>query len=568
MMETWKCVGAWLLALSTVASPAALAQQQRAARGGGELAELTAKIRRFSPTVITADTSRLSAGDRRALLKIVEAARLLDPLFLRQVWSGNSALERKLAADRSPLGRARLHYFYINDAPWSRLDENTAFLAGVPHEKVPQANYYPDDMTKDEFERWVATLDPAEKEKATGFFYTIRRAPGGGLRTVPYSEEYREFLDPAAKLLREAAALTTNATLRDFLNKRAAAFQSNDYYDSDVAWMDLDAPIEVTIGPYETYSDELYSYKAAFEAYVTLRDEAESAKLARFGNYLQELEDHLPIDAGYRNPKLGAASPIRVVNVVFTSGEGNSGVQTAAFNLPNDERVVREKGSKRVMLKNIQEAKFKQTLLPISRVVLTTADQRRVAFEAFFTHVLAHELMHGIGPHTINVGGQQTTVRAQLKDTYSAIEEAKADVTGLWALQYLMDKGVENRAMEQTLYTTYLASMFRSVRFGIKEAHGRGVAMQFNYLTDEGAIRYDERTHTFSVDPARFKEGVRKLTHDIMTLQAEGSYEKAKALLDTYGVVRPQMQGALERLKDVPVDIEPIYPLATRRGGR
>ncbi|MFL6230712.1 MAG: dipeptidyl-peptidase 3 family protein [Pyrinomonadaceae bacterium] len=567
-MKTGKSAGAWLLALAAVAaSPAPLLAQRRAA-AGGELADLNAKIRRFSPTVVTADTSRLSAGDRRALAKIIEAARLLDPLFLRQVWSGNAALESKLKADTSPLGRARLHYFYINDGPWSRLDDNLAFLPGVPREKVPQANYYPDDMTKDEFERWVSTLDPAEKERATGFFYTIRRAAGGGLRTVPYSEEYREFLEPASKLLREAAQLTTNATLRDFLQKRAAAFQSNDYYESDVAWMDLDTPIEVTIGPYETYSDELYSYKAAFEAYVTLRDEAESAKLARFSNYLQELEDNLPIDPQYRNPKLGAASPIRVVNVVFTAGEGNSGVQTAAYNLPNDERVVREKGSKRVMLKNVQEAKFKQTLLPISRVVLSAADQRRVSFESFFTHVLAHELMHGLGPHTISVNGQQTTVRAQLKDTYSALEEAKADVTGLWALQYLIDKGVVERSMEQTLYTTYLASMFRSVRFGIKEAHGRGVAMQFNYLTDEGAISFDERAGTFTVVPARFKEGVRKLTRDIMTAQAEGSYDKAKALLDTYGVVRPQMQRALDRMKNVPVDIEPIYPLTSRRGAR
>jgi hypothetical protein len=565
-MKTWRCVCAWLLMLSTVAMPAAFAQRRAARTGaGGELTDLNAKIRRFSPTVVTADTSRLSAGDRRALAEIIAAAKMLDPLFLRQVWSGNAALERKLKADTSPLGRARLHYFYINDGPWSHLDENTAFLPGVPHEKVPQANAYPDDMTKEEFERWTATLDAAEKEKATGFFYVIRRAPGGGLRSVPYSEEYREFLEPAARHLREAAKLTTNATLRDFLTKRADAFQSNDYYASDVAWMDLDAPVEVTIGPYETYSDELYSYKAAFEAYVAVRDEAESAKLARFSNYLQELEDNLPIDASYRNPKLGAASPIRVVNVVFTSGEGNNGVQTAAFNLPNDERVVREKGSKRVMLKNVQEAKFKQTLLPISRVVLTPADQRRVSFESFFTHVLAHELMHGLGPHTITVNGQQTTVRGQLKDTYSAIEEAKADVTGLWALQYLIDKGVVDRAMEQTLYTTYLASMFRSVRFGIKEAHGRGVAMQFNYLTDEGAIRYDERTGTFAVVPARFKEGVRKLTHDIMTAQAEGSYDKAKSLLDTYGVIRPPMQSALDRMKNVPVDIEPVYPLAARR---
>jgi hypothetical protein len=550
-------------------SVAASQQQGRAgARSSGELAELDAKIRRFAPTVVTADTSRLSAGDRRALTKIVEAARLLDPLFLRQVWSGNIALQRKLEADKSLLGRARLHYFQINDGPWSQLDENIAFLSDVPREKPPQAGHYPDDMTKEEFESWVATLDETEKQKAIGFFYAVRRDGAGKLKLVPYSDEYGEFLRPAAALLREAAGLATNATLKSFLTKRADAFLSNDYYESDVAWMDLDAPIDVTIGPYETYSDGFFGYKAAFESYVTLRDEAESAKLARFGSYLQELENNLPIEPRYRNPKLGSAAPIRVVNVVFSSGEGNSGVQTAAFNLPNDERVVHEKGSKRVMLKNVQQAKFQKTLIPISRVVLAPEQQREVSFDAFFTHVLAHELMHGLGPHTITLGGRATTVRQELKDAYSAIEEAKADITGLWALQYLIDKGVVDRAMERTLYATYLASAFRSVRFGIKEAHGKGIAMQFNYLTDEGAIKFDERTGTFSIVPARIKDAVRKLTHDLLTLEAEGSYDGATRMLAKYGVVRPPMQSALDRLKDVPVDIEPSYPLATARGGR
>jgi hypothetical protein len=553
-----------VLLLSSVARP-----QQRGGQASGEPAELNAKIRRFAPTAINADTSRLGAGDRRALAKIVEAAKLLDPLFLRQVWSGNVALERKLAADGTPLGRARLHYFEINDGPWSQLDENIAFLPGVPREKPPQAGHYPDDMTKEEFERWVATLDEAEKRKATGFFYAIRRDGAGKLKAVPYGEEYGEFLRPAARLLREAAALTTDATLKNFLTKRAAAFLSNDYYESDVAWMDLNAPIDVTIGPYETYSDGLFGYKAAFESYVTLRDEAESAKLVRFGGYLQELENNLPIEPRYRNPKLGASAPIRVVNVVFSSGEGNSGVQTAAFNLPNDERVIHEKGSKRVMLKNVQEAKFQKTLIPISRVVLATAEQRDVSFDAFFTHVLAHELMHGLGPHTINVGGQETTVRARLKDAYSAIEEAKADITGLWALQHLIDTGALDRRLEQTLYTTFLASAFRSVRFGIKEAHGKGIAMQFNYLTDEGAIKFDERTGTFSIVRARIKDAVRKLTHDLLTLEAEGSYDGATQMLAKYGVVRPPMQRALDQLKDVPVDIEPTYPAAaSSRAGR
>jgi hypothetical protein len=524
--------------------------------------DLTKKIARFAPTVLTADTSKLTPGDKQALQKIIQAAKLLDPLFLRQVWSGNADLEKKLLADKTDGGRARLHYFYINDGPWSRLDNNVPFIEGVPHEKPPQANFYPDDMTKDEFNTWVATLSDADKQKATGFFYLIRRGADGKLMTVPYSQAYKEYLDPAAKLLREAATLTTNASLKNFLNKRAGAFGSDDYYESDVAWMDLDAPIDVTIGPYETYEDELFSYKASFEAYVTLRDEAESAKLAKFSSYLQELENNLPMDPRYRNPKLGAASPIRVVNEVYASGEGNSGVQTAAFNLPNDERVVKEKGSKRVMLKNVQDAKFEKTLIPISRVVLAQADRSALEFESFFTHILCHELMHGLGPHNITVNGQETTVRKQLKELYSAIEEAKADMTGLWALQYMIDKGMIEKSMERTLYTTYLASMFRSVRFGITEAHGRGVAMQFNYLSDEGAIKFDEKSGTFSVDQSRIKQGVEKLTRDLLTLEAEGSYEKAKAILDKFAVVRPSMQQALDKLKDVPVDIEPVFPLA------
>ncbi len=557
-MKTWKQIVT--MAVMSIMAAAALAQKPSRKQNPTDNS-LATKIRRFAPTVMTANTARLSSKDRKALLKIIAAAEYYDPLYLRQIWSGNESLLKELQADKTPLGRLRQHYFLINQGPWSQLDNNEPFIEGVPP-RPAYANFYPDDITKEEFNAWLNTLSPEEKEKATGYFYVIRRDANRKLKTVPYSEEYREFLDPAAKLLREAAKLATNKTLKDFLNKRAAAFASNDYYDSDVAWMDLDAPIDVTIGPYETYEDELFGYKAAFEAYVTLRDDAESGKLAKFSKYLQEIEDNLPIDPKYRNPKLGAASPIRVVNEVFSSGEGNSGVQTAAFNLPNDERVVKEKGSKRIMLKNVQDAKFNKILIPISRVVLDPAQQRDLAFEAFFTHILTHELMHGLGPHNITVNGEQTTVRKQLKELYSAIEEAKADITGLWALQYLIDKGVVDREMQRTLYTTNLASMFRSVRFGVTEAHGRGVAMQFNYLTDEGAIKFNDQSGTFNVDETKVREAVRKLTHELLTIEAEGSYDKAKAILEKYAVIRPAMKSALDKLISVPVDVEPIFPLA------
>jgi len=518
-------------------------------------------IRRFAPTLLTADMVRLTPGDLQALQKVIAAAKYLDPLFRRQLWSGSEALLKSLELDSSAAGEERLHYFRMNQGPWSRLDDNQAFIEGVPA-RLPQANFYPLDITKEEFNSWLAGLSDEGKTHATGYFHVVRRDADGKLKTIPYSEEYREFLEPAGKLLREAAQCTTNNTLKDFLVKRADAFASNDYYESDVAWMDLDAPIDVTIGPYETYADEMFGYKATYEAYVTLRDEEETGKLARFSGYLQELEDHLPMDPTYRNPKLGAASPIRVVNEVFSSGEGNCGVQTAAFNLPNDERVVNEKGSKRIMLKNVQDAKFHKTLVPISRVVLDASQQSRLSFDAFFTHILTHELMHGLGPHKIVVNGQATTVRLQLKELYSTIEEAKADITGLWALQYLIDKGVVDSQMERNLYVTYLASVFRSVRFGINEAHGRGMALQFNYLTDEGAFHFDEASGKFSVIERKIKDAVSKLTREILTIEAEGSFEKARSILDRLAVIRPPMRAALDRLRDVPVDIEPIFPLA------
>ncbi|MGH7214878.1 MAG: dipeptidyl-peptidase 3 family protein, partial [Tepidisphaeraceae bacterium] len=506
--------------------------------------------------------SNLSTGDRRALDKLVDAARIMDALFLRQAWSGNDAMLQQLSrealgADAVADARARLHYFLINKGPWSRLDHHRAFIPGAPP-KPESGNFYPAGATKDEVQRWLDTLEGDAKARATGFFTTIRRDQGGRLMAVPYSIEYQGELGRAAALLREAAELTSEPTLKTYLTSRADAFISNDYYASDVAWMELDAAIEPTIGPYEVYEDEWFNFKAAFEAFITLRDAAETARLQTFSKYLQELEDALPIDPTHRNAKLGAMAPIRVVNVVFTAGDANRGVQTAAFNLPNDERVVKEKGSKRVMLKNVQEAKFKMVLTPISTVALAPADRSRVSFEAFFTHILMHELMHGLGPHNITAGGRTTTVRQELKETYSAIEEAKADVSGLWALGQLASQNRIDPAIARTMYTTFLASAFRSIRFGINEAHGRGMAIQVNYFLDAGAFTANA-DGTFAVDESKIGDAVTSLTREIMTLQAEGSYTKAKALIDELGIVRPAVQKVLDKLSSVPVDIEPRF---------
>ena len=537
----------------------AVAAEPIAPSRAATLPELQAMAQRFAPVALSADLSTLPPNERQALGKMVEAARLMDTLFLRQAWAGNEPLLYRLIADASPLGRARLHAFLLNKGPWDRLEHDRPFIAGVP-DKPAAANFYPAGSTKAEVEAWMKSLPPVERDKAIGFYTEVRRAPDGKLALVPYSVAFGNELAMAGRLLEEAAALTEQPSLRTFLTRRAAAFASNDYYDSDVAWMKLDATVEPTLGPYETYEDEWFGDKAAFEAFIAVRDDAESKKLQRFSGELQEIENHLPIDQKLRNPKLGALAPIRVVNEIFCAGDANRGVQTAAYNLPNDERIAREMGTKRVMLKNVQEAKFKTVLLPIARVALSPADRKNVAFEPFFTHILMHELMHGLGPHNIVVAGRATTPRQELQESGSAIEEAKADVSGLFALQYLIDKGSIDKSMERTLYVTYLAEIFRAIRFGVTEAHGKGMALQVNTLLDAGAVVV--RNGVFSVDAARFKQAVVTLTHDLMMLEANGDAAGARALLARMGVVRPEVQRVLNQLARVPVDIEPRFVTA------
>jgi hypothetical protein len=549
-----------LLSASALGAPA----PDAAAPAPPDASALNKLSARLVPVDLAVDVQALPANERAALAALIDASKIMDALFLRQVWAGNETLLLDLLRDRSALGQARLHAFLQNKGPWLRLDGDRPFLPGVGP-KPPQANLYPTGATKAEIESWMRGLPAPARATAEGFFTTIRRAPDGKLQAIPYSVEYQGELERAAALLRDAARLTTQPTLRAFLDARAAAFLSNDYYASDVAWMKLDASIEPTIGPYEVYEDGWFSAKAAFEAFVCVRDDAESAKLAKLAGELQEIENNLPIDAKLRNPKLGAAAPIRVVNQLFGAGDANKTVQTAAFNLPNDERIVKEVGSKRTMLKNVQRAKFDHVLTPISRIALSPPDRGAVSFDAFFTHILMHELMHGLGPHETTAGGKdgkKTTVRAALQQSYGALEEAKADVAGLFALQHLIDKGVLDRALERTVYVTFLASAFRTLRFG-GDAHAVGMALQINTLLDAGAVRV-AKDGTFSVEPAKIKEAVRALTAEIMNVQAAGDGAKAAEMLRVRGAVRPEVKAVLDRLTKVPVDIDPRFVTAEK----
>jgi hypothetical protein len=555
--------------LAAEAAPAAVTAPKVAT-----VAELNAMSKRFAPVELRADASRLSAGDKKAIVKLIEAAKIIDVLQLRQRWEHNEALWNALKKDTTPLGKARLNAFWLNKGPWSNVEDNKSFMpaeyAGIkiPAVKPLAANFYPAGASKEALEAWMKGLSETERNEAQWFFTTIRTGADGKFKAVKYSDEYKADLEKLAKLLREAAGYTDNPSLKKFLTLRADAFLSNDYLESDFAWMDLDSPVDITIGPYETYNDELFGYKAAFEAYVNIRDEKETRKLDFFGKHMQEIEDNLPVDPQYRNPKVGAQAPMVVVNEVYGAGDGNMGVQTAAYNLPNDERIISKRGSKRVMLKNIQEGKFKSTLTPISKIVLRKQDQADLDFDSFFTHILAHEITHGLGPHITKKDGKESTPRQDLKDTYSTIEEAKADMTGLFALGYMMDKGYlkdslgQGEKAERKLYTTFLASGFRTLHFGLTSSHARGMAIQMNYLLDKGGF-ISHGDGVFSVDFKKIKQAVADLDREFLTIEATGDYERAKAMMTKYVVIRPEVQKALDKMKSVPNDIRPAFVTAT-----
>lgn len=558
-----------LLASAAVAS--AFVGGASAAPAG--VAELNKMTQRYAPVELVVNAGGLSAGDRRAISKLIEAAKIVDILQLRQRWSGNEALLTALQNDNSALGRARLDYFWLNKGPWSILDDHKSFLPAridklkIPFKKPEGGNFYPENAKKAALEKWMNGLPAEEKKQAQWFFTTIRQDKDGKFQVVKYSEEYKNELQQLSILLKEAADATDNASLKKFLTLRAEAFLTNDYLASDFAWMDLDSPVDVTIGPYETYNDELFGFKAAFEAYVSLRDQQETDKLNFFAKHMQELEDNLPLDAQYRNPKVGAVAPMVVVNQVFGAGDGNMGVQTAAYNLPNDERIISQRGSKRVMLKNVQEAKFKATLTPIAQLVLRPQDRKDVHFDSFFTHILAHEITHGLGPHKTKKNGVESTPRQDLKDAYATIEEAKADVTGLYALMYMMDKGQLKESLgqgeeaERKLHTTFLASAFRTLHFGLTDSHARGMAIQVNYLLDKGAF-VSHGDGTFSVNFKKIKQAVTDLDREFLTIEATGDYARAKAMMTKYVVIRPEVQKALNKMRTVPNDIRPSFPTA------
>jgi hypothetical protein len=510
----------------------------------------------FVEQSLTADVSHLSAGDREALIHLVEAARVMDDIFWLQAWAGNPGFAPDVAALEGDGAEAAQNYYRIMYGPWDRLVHNEPYLGEQPH--PDGAGYYPEDMRAAEFEAWLEA-HPSDREAFTSLFTIIRR-DGDGLIAAPYSAAYREQLEIAAEELMAAARATDNESLRRFLELRAEAFMTDDYYASDVAWMDLDSDIEVVIGPYETYEDHLFGYKAAFESFVCVAQPEDSARLEVFKSQLPFLEHNLPIPDEHKNFDRGSESPIRVVDELFTAGDTRAGVQTIAFNLPNDERVREEKGSKKVLLKNVMRAKYDAILTPIAGRVLPVDEAHLIDFEAFYQFTLHHELSHGIGPGQITVDGRDTEVRLELKDLYSAFEEAKADVLGVYDIYALVESGVMSPEILDSLPWTYTAGMFRTTRFGVAEAHGLGMVLQANFLIEKGAVDLTEDGR-FRPVPGLFEESFRDLAHELLMIQALGDYDAALAMVERYGTVHPAMAAAIEALTDLPVDVDPSYPL-------
>ena len=432
-----------------------------------------------------------------------------------------------------------------------------------PPDAVDDHAQHGDDGLEIDVGRDVAA-HPGQKSALEGLFTVVRR-DGGNLVAIPYSRYYADQLQVAAARIREAAALTSNATLRNYLEKLAVALLSDEYRDSDMAWMDLAGPIEVVIGPYEVYEDELFNFKAAYEAFVTVVDRGESEKLAVYGQHLPQMEQNLPIPDEHRNPNRGTESPIRVVQEIFTAGDARRGVQTAAFNLPNDEYVREKKGSKKVLLKNVMDAKYRQSGHPIGLRVLDPSLARDLSFDAFFNHVLFHELSHGVGPGLIEgPDGQRVDVRLLLKNTYSTIEECKADVVRVWNILYARDRNLLSSFDETQLFATYAGLMFRSMRFGVDQAHGRGNAIQWNWMREKGAIN-PAAGGRYTIDIPKMKAEIRALSTELLMIQATGDLARAERLLERYGIATPEIHAVNATLEDIPVDITPVFPAAGER---
>ena len=491
---------------------------------------------------LTADLSHLSKNQKHMLSKLIDASEIMDDLFWKQAFFGDKKAFLQQFSDEELKAFAAINY-----GPWDRLNGDAPYLSGYG-EKAAGAEFYPQDMTKAEF----AAAEFADKD---GLYSVVERTENGDLTATPYSEKYQAELTKAAALLKEASELADNETFANYLKLRAEALLNDDYYASDMAWMDMKTnPIELVIGPIETYEDQLYGYRAAFESYVLIKDMAWSERLAKYAQFLPELQEGLPVDEAYKQETPGSDADLNAYDVIYYAGHSNAGSKTIAINLPNDERVQLAKGTRRLQLKNAMQAKFDHILKPISEVLIAPEQRDHITFNAFFANTMFHEVAHGLGiKNTITDKG---TVRAALKEHASALEEGKADILGLYMVQSLLEKGEITEGILEDYYVTFMAGIFRSVRFGASSAHGKANMIRFNYFATMGAFDRNE-DGLYSVNMDKMSEAVSSLSELILTLQGNGDYDGVAELVADKGIIKPQLEADLARLKaaSIPVDI-------------
>jgi len=503
--------------------------------------EIQMRADEYATFTLTADLSVLTENQRKMIPILIDAAKIMDGIFWKQAYGDRDALMNSLEDEGSK------RFVKINYGPWDRLKGNEPFLEGTGP-KPPGAQFYPEDMTKEEFEAW--------NEPGKESLYTlIRRNGEGNLFTVPYYSAYNNEHEEAAILLRQAAELAEDPGFKRYLELRAAALLNDNYFESDMAWMDMtDNTIELVIGPIENYEDQLYNYKAAHEAFVLIKDKSWSERLAKYASFLPQLQSELPVPEAYKTETPGTNSQLNAYDVIFYAGDCNAGSKTIAINLPNDEAVQIAKGSRRLQLKNAMQAKFDKIMVGISEVLIEDEQQQHVTFDAFFANIMFHEVAHGLGiKNTINEKG---TVRKALLEKGSALEEGKADILGLYMVTKLHEMGeIEGDIMDY--YVTFLAGIFRSVRFGASSAHGKANMIRFNYFQQNNAFSLDEQTGKYSVNFDGFQTAMNSLSEKILTLQGDGDYEGVTRLFDEFGNVGAELENALVRVSDagIPRDI-------------
>ncbi|MGD8415351.1 MAG: Zn-dependent hydrolase [Candidatus Latescibacterota bacterium] len=506
-------------------------------------------VARFAPFRLTTDVSKLTDAERQMIPLLIEAADEMNGLFLEQAF-GPSELASEL--DMTDAERA---YFKINYGPWDRMNNNKPFVEGVGP-KPDGANLYPEDMTKEEFA--AAIEGSPTKEKAFKSLYTlIRRDASGKLVAVPYHEAFGAKLEAAAAKIREAAALAEDPGLKKYLELRAEALVTDDYQPSDMAWMDMkDNGLDLVIGAIETYEDQLFGYKAGFEAYVLVKDKDWSERLSRYAELLPELQRGLPVPDAYKTEKPGSNADLNAYDAVYYAGDSNAGSKTIAINLPNDEEVQLAKGTRRLQLKNSIQAKFDKILVPIAGVLIDPDQRSHITSDAFFANTMFHEVAHGLGIKNTLDGSN--TVRKALKEHYSALEEGKADVLGLYMILSLLEKGELDAGHDvMDNMVTFTASIFRSIRFGASSAHGRANLIRYNFFKEHGAFERDAQTGTYRIDPDKTIEASNELSRQILTFQGDGDYDGVVAFVDKYLVVDEELQSDLDRVAEagIPVDI-------------